>query len=47
MESLALRVVHLDIKISWMDDQWVKLLLEGLIRLPNISTVTIKVSCKD
>jgi len=31
---------------SWMDDQFSKLLLEGLARIPNIKTVSVSLSSK-
>jgi len=42
----ALSKVTLKMQCSWMDDQFSKLLLEGLARIPNIKTVSVSLSSK-
>jgi hypothetical protein len=46
-ESLALKTVTLDLSITWMDQQFLKCLLEGLTRLPNLQQVLIRAKSKD
>ena len=42
----SLQQANINIKCSWMDDQFAKKFLEGLVRLPNISAVSVRLSSK-
>lgn len=42
----SLSTVRLNIRCSWMDDQFARKLLEGLVKLPNISTVSVQLASK-
>jgi hypothetical protein len=44
--SYYLSDVRLNIRCSWMDDQFARQLLEGLAKLPNISTVSVQLASK-
>jgi hypothetical protein len=41
-------LAHVELKVhcSWMDDQFARKFLEGLVRLPNISSVAVELSSK-
>lgn len=38
--------VELKVHCSWMDDQFAKKLLEGVLRMPNINSVGVELSSK-
>jgi hypothetical protein len=42
----SLAHVQIKVKCSWMDDQFARKLLEGLVRLPNISAVSVELASK-
>lgn len=41
VESLGVRSLNLKLAISWMDDQFVKSVLEGANRLPDLQQVVV------
>ena len=43
----SIRAVRLNIKCSWMDDQFARYALEGVSKLPNIHTVYANMSSKN
>ena len=42
----SLQQASINIKCSWMDDQFARKFLEGLVRLPNIGAVSVTFSSK-
>lgn len=43
----TIQVISINLTCSWADDQMVKALLEGIVKLPNIKSVAISVRSKN